>query len=145
VRRVGIVGLFVMLYVFLAGMGGLGGPALVKAPEPATNYAATVTDQSDIATSLEKFSFEGRTFLSGKLGDAHISISFDKIGSIRFVLQEKMLTAEVELKDGKTIPVVMDRGTDCYGKLEYGDFKIAVEHIKSITIHGPVSQKTDGK
>lgn len=138
-RKIIFLSLLAVSYLFLVGMGGLGGPAAVRVPEPATNYAATVKDQSDMTTRLEKFSFEGQTFLSGKLGEAHVSINFDRIESIGFVLQDKTLTAEVELKDGKAISVVMDKGTACYGKLAYGDFRIAVEDIKSITMHGKVS------
>jgi len=138
-RKIVFFGLLVVFYVFLVGMGGLGGPGAVRVPEPATNYAATVKDQSDMTTRLEKFSFEGQTFLSGKLSDAYVSINFDRIESIGFVLHDKTLTAEVKLKDGKTISVVLDKGTACYGKLAYGDFKIGVEDIKSITIHGKVS------
>ena len=138
-RKIVFLGLLVVSYVFLVGMGGLGGPATVRVPEPATNYAATVKDQSDMTTRLEKFSFEGQTFLSGKLSDAYVSINFDRIESIGFVLHDKTLTAEVKLKDGKTISVVLDKGTACYGKLAYGDFKIGVEDIKSIIIHGKVS------
>ena len=138
-RKIVFFGLLVVFYVFSVGMGGLGGSGAVRVPEPATNYAATVKDQSDMTTRLEKFSFDGQTFLSGKLGDAHVSINFDRIESIGFILQDKTLTVEVELKDGKAISVVLDKGTACYGKLAYGDFKIDVEDIKSITIHGKVS------
>lgn len=138
-RRVGFAGLSVILYVFLVGMGYLGSPLSGEIPEPATNYAATVVDQSGIATRLEKFSFGGQTFISGKMGDADISVAFDKIGSIDFVLKAGTLTGEVRLKDGKAVPVVLQEGTVCYGKFAYGDFRIAVEDIRSITIHGEVS------
>jgi len=137
----GFLGLVVLFYTFLVGMGGLGGPASVRVREPARNYAATVTDQSDIVTRLEKFSFEGETILSGKMGDAHISISFEKIGWIGFLLQDDTLTAEVHLKEGKAIPLVVENGAACYGKLPYADFKIGVEDIKSITMHGEVAGK----
>jgi len=137
-RRIGIVALLLLFCVFLVGMGGLGGSTSINVPEPARNYAATITDQSDISTRVEKFSFEGQTAISGKLGDGHISISFDKIASIGFVLQEKTLKAETLLTDGKTIHIVVERGNACYGKLPYGKFKIAVEDIRTITIHGEV-------
>ena len=140
-KGVGFVGLVVLFYMFLVGMGGLGDPVSVRVRDPARNYAATVTDQSDIVTRLEKFSFEGETILSGKMGDAYISISFEKIGWIGFVLQDNTLTAEVHLKEGKAIPLVVDKGTACYGKLPYADFKIGVEDIKSITMHGEVAEK----
>lgn len=139
-KRIGFLGLLVVFYMFLVGMGGLGGTPSVNVPEPTTSYAATVTDQSDIATRLDMFSFDGETSVSGKLGNARISISFDKIGSIGFALQDKTLTAGIRLMDGKIISVVVNKGTACYGKLAYGDFKIDVEDIKSIILHGEVSQ-----
>ena len=141
-KRVGFVGLVVLFYTFLVGMGGLGGPVSVRVREPARNYAATVTDQSDTVTRLEQFSFEGETILSGKMGDAYISISFEKIGWIGFLLQDDTLKAEVHLKKGEAIPLVVDKGTACYGKLPYADFKIGVEDIKSITMHGEVAEKS---
>jgi hypothetical protein len=138
-RKAGFVSLWVILYCFLVGMGGLGGPTSVKVPEPGTNYSATIVDLSDFATRVEKFSFEGKTFLAGKMGDADVSVTFDKIHSIRFVLNEDTLTAEVQLKDGETIRVVMNKKAVCYGEFAYGGYMIAAEHIKSITVHGEVS------
>jgi hypothetical protein len=108
-------------------------------PEPVSNYAATIIDNADISTRVEKFSFEGQTVVSGKLGSGHISINFDKITSIDYALQDKTLRAEVLLKDGKKIPVIVDKETTCYGTLPYGEFKIAVEDIRSITIHRLIS------
>ncbi len=144
-RKSWLVGLLLLSCMFLLGMGGLGGSASIRVPEPARNYAATITDQSDISTRVEKFSMDGRTSISGKLGDGHISISFDKISSIGFVLQDKTLRAEVLLKEGNTIHVVVDKGTACYGTLVYGEFKIAMEDIRSITIHGEVTKEVTEK
>ena len=138
-RKVGLVGFSAILYVFLVGMCNIGGPLSVQVPEPETNYAATVVDQSDISTPLEKFSFRGQTFISGKMGDADVSVTFDKIESINFALRDDTLTAEVKLKNGKAIPVVMDKETVCYGRFEYGDFRIPVKSIRSITLHGEVA------
>jgi len=140
-RRVGFAGLSVVLYIFLVGMGDLGAPLSVEIPEPATNYSATVVDISDMSTRLEKFSFGGQTFVAGRMGDADISVGFDKIASMGFTLKGETLTADVRLKDGNVIPVVMKKGTVCYGRFEYGDFRIAVEDIRSITLHGKVSPK----
>jgi hypothetical protein len=142
-RRAGFVGVSALMYMCLVGMGNVGTPLSVEVPEPATNYAATVVDQSDMATRLEKFSFGGQTFISGKMGDANISIKFDKVGSIGFTMKDGSLTAEVRLKDGALVPVVVRKGTVCYGKFTYGDFRIALEDISSITIHGEVSAEKE--
>jgi hypothetical protein len=137
-RKTGLAGLLVILCFFLVGMGGLGGTGSINVPEPGTNYSATIIDLSDFATRVEKFSFEGKTFLAGKMGDADITIGFDRITSIAFVLHEDRLTAEVRLRDGETIPLSMNKKVACYGEFAYGGYRIAVEHIKSITVHGEV-------
>jgi hypothetical protein len=137
-KRSGGVGLSIILYLFLVGMGGFGNPGSVNVPKTKTNYAATIVDLSDLATRVEEFSFDGQTYLSGKMGDADVSITFARIKAITFVLHEDTLTAEVELKDGKTVHVVMKKNTACYGQFAYGGYKIAVVNIKSVKMHGKV-------
>jgi hypothetical protein len=121
-------------------MGGLGNPGSVEVPKTKTNYSATIVDLSDLATRVENFSFDGQTYLSGKMGDADVSITFDRIDTITFVLNQETLTAEVELKDGKTVHVVMNKNTACYGRFAYGGYKIAAMNIKSIKVHGRISE-----
>ncbi|MBW1742789.1 MAG: hypothetical protein JRJ47_05085 [Deltaproteobacteria bacterium] len=137
-RRVGCVVLSLVFYLFLVGMGGVGNPGSVQVPKTEANYSATIVDLSDLATRVEKFSFDGQTYLSGKMGDADVSITLDRVKSITFVLHEDTLTAEVELKDGKTARVVMDKKTACYGQFAYGGYKIAVVNIKLVKVHGEV-------
>jgi hypothetical protein len=138
-KNVWPVGLLVFFSLFLLGMGTVESPLSVDVPEPGRNFSATVTDQSDVSTRLNKFSLGGQTFISGKLGDADISITFDKIERIDFLLRDDTLTAEVHLKDGKVIAVVVDKETACHGEFTYGGFRIALEDVRSITIHGEVS------
>ena len=137
-RRVGCVVLSLVFYLFLVGMGGVGNPGSVQVPKTEANYSVTIVDLSDLATRVEKFSFDGQTYLSGKMGDADVSITLDRVKTITFVLHEDTLTAEVELKDGKTARVVMDKKTACYGQFAYGGYKIAVVNIKLVKVHGEV-------
>ena len=138
-KKESLVWLILFFCVFLVGMGGLSGSVPVSVPEPAINYAATITDQSDVSTRVEKISFDGQTVVSGRLGSGRISIGFDKIASIHFVLRDKTLEAEVLLKDGEKLVVVVDKGVVCYGKLPYGELKIAMEDIRTIAMHGQVT------
>ena len=133
-------GLIVLAYVFLVGMGGFAGTAPIKVPEPPMNYNATITDQSDVSTQIERFSFEGYTAISGKLGSGEVSIDFDKIASVRFILKDESLHAEVSLKDGEKISLILEKGAVCYGKLPYGELRIAAEDIRFIAIHGQVAK-----
>jgi len=138
-RRVDGVVLSLVFYVFLVGMGGVGNPGSVQVPKTEANYSATIVDLSDLATRVEKFSFDGQTYLSGKMGDADVSITLDRVKTITFVLHEDTLTAEIELKDSETVHVVMDKKTACYGQFAYGGYKIAVVNVKLVKVHGEVS------
>ena len=140
-KNMWFVGLLLLCCLFLAGMGAVGGSARIRVPEPENNYSATITDRSDVSAPVEKLSFEGHTAITGKLGSGHVNIGFDKIVSIGFVIQAETLKAEVLLKDGKTVPIIVDKGMACYAKLPYGEFKIAMEDIKSIAIHGLASSQ----
>jgi len=143
-RRVRQVILLFLSWVFLTAMGGIGDSGSISAPVPPMNFAATITDRSDLATVVESFSIEGKTAISGRLGSGRISIDFEKIASIGFVLQGEDLRADVALKEGDKVSVVVDKGMACYGKLPYGDIQIAVEEIRVITIHGEVTEKAIG-
>jgi hypothetical protein len=139
-KRAGCVALSMILYLFIVGMGSFGNPDSVRVPETGTNYSATIVDLSGMATRVERLSFDGQANLSGQMGDADVSITFDRVKTITFVLHEDTLTAEVELKDGKTVHVVMNKRAVCYGRFAYGSYKIGVMNIKSIKVHGKVSE-----
>lgn len=137
-RKVCHIVLILITYVFLVGMGGLPGPERIKVPETPMNYGATITDQSDVSTQVERFSFEGQTAIFGRLGSGEVSIDFDKISSIHMILRDERLSAEVSLKDGEKIPLILEKGAVCYGKLPYGELRIAVQDIRVIAVHGQV-------
>ena len=115
------------------GMGSSGESAPVTVPEPETDYAVVLVDQSDVSTALEKFSCDGQVFISGKRGNAHISIPFQKISSVQFFLKDAVLTADVKLKDEPSVTITVEKDQPCYGTLSYGSMKINMEDIKSIT------------
>ena len=123
----------VILYGFLMGMGSTGDSAPVTVPEPETDYAVVLVDQSDVSMDLENFSCDGQVFISGKRGSAHISIPFQKISSVQFFLKDAVLTANVKLKDETPVTVTVEKDQPCYGTLSYGSMKINMEDIKSIT------------
>ena len=139
-KRVWLSGVLIVSCLFLVAMGGLGGPARVRAPEPSNNYSATIIDQDNISTGVEKFSFSGQTAISGNVGNGQVSIDFDKIKGITFRLMDKILEATVMLKDGKTVSMTLDNGLACYAKLPYGEYKIDVKDIRSIIINGLVGK-----
>jgi hypothetical protein len=53
-----------------------------------------------------------------------------------FLLDDQQLKADVELNDGRTTAVVVDKQQACYGVSSFADVKIELQDIKSITVHG---------
>ena len=51
-------------FLFLMGMGGLGGSGSVeKIPEPSKKFKVVVVDRQGVKTSLVQFSHEGKVFV----------------------------------------------------------------------------------
>jgi len=131
-------GLVILICFLAVGMGNIGERGVIDIPEPEKNYAVKLVDQADISMDLEKFSFEGRTYFIGKLGRAEISIDFDKIDSILFILQDDLVKAKINLKDGKALEIIVDKDKNCYGLSSFGNVRIEVQDIKKITLHGKI-------
>jgi hypothetical protein len=127
-------GLIILICFLTVGMGNMGERGVIDIPEPEKNHAATLVDQADVSMDLEKFSFEGQTYFIGKLGRAEISIDFDKIDSVLFILQDDQV--KVNLKDGKALEILVDKGKNCYGISSFGNVRIEVQDIKKVAVHG---------
>lgn len=130
----------VFICFFTLGMGNMGERGVIDIPEPEKNYSVALVDQADISMDLERFSFEGQTYFIGKLGRAEISIDFDKINSVLFILEDDYVKAKakVNLKDGKVLEILVDKGKKCYGISSFANIRIEVQDIKKITMYGKV-------
>ncbi len=135
--------LVVIISFCTLGMGGMGEGGRIDVPEPEENYAVNLIDQSDVSIDLEKFSCDGLTYFIGKLGRVEISVDFDKINSVFFLLQDKDVKAKVNLKDGKVIELLVDKTKPCYGVSSFADIRIEMQDIKRITIHGKIPKKVE--
>jgi len=135
-RQVWYGGLFILICCLTLGMGTTGDQTSVKTPEPDKNYTVTLVDQSDVSLDLEKFSCEGLTYLTGKLGKSDISIDFEKIRSILFVVADGKAKALVTLDNQKQVELTMKKNIPCYGVSSFADVRIEVKDIKKIVLHG---------
>ena len=134
-------GLVIFICFFTVGMGNnMGGRDVIDIPEPEKNYAVTLVDQTDVSMDLEKFSLEGQTYIIGKLGLYETSIDFSEIDSVLFILQDDNVKAKVNLKDGKALEIIVDKGKICYGISSFANLRVRIElqDIKKITIHEKV-------
>lgn len=128
--------LFVSLLI-LTGMGSMGDTTPSnKIPVPEKNFSAQVVDRQGIQTTLSQFSFEGKVFLSGKRGSAHIAIPFEKISLVQMQSPEgNEVLAKVTLRDQKSVEVKLDKRAKFYGQAEFGTFQIESHGLKSISFH----------
>ncbi|MDL1975822.1 MAG: hypothetical protein LWX55_13815 [Deltaproteobacteria bacterium] len=126
----------IILSLFTIGMGNMKDTAPVTAPDTGTNYAVVMVDQSDVSMDLEKFSCGGRAFMSGKRGDAFLSIPFEEIRSVHFFLKDEVLTAKITLNDDTSVSLIVEKDRPCYGKFSHGFMKINMREIKSILFKG---------
>lgn len=135
--------LVVIISFCTLGMGSMGEGGRIDVPEPEENYAVNLIDQSDVSFDFEKFSCDGLTYFTGKLGRVEISVDFDKINSVFFLLQDKDVKAKVNLKDGKVVELIVDKTKLCYGVSSFAHIRIEMQDIKRVTIHGKIPKKVE--
>ncbi len=123
-----------LLCLLTLGMGGNDGDSVVQVPKTDKNYAAILIDQSDVSLELERFSCEGQTFLTGKFGKSEISIDFEKIDSVTFILRGNEVKAGVRLKDGQLIEIMMDKKKVCFGAAAFANVRIELADIKKVSL-----------
>ena len=123
-----------LLCLLSLGMGGMGENSVVNIPKTDDNFAVTLMDQSDVSMELERFSFDGQTFLTGKFGKSDISIDFEIIDTVAFLSQENEVKAGVRLKDGQLVEIMVDKKKACFGTSSFANVRIGVSDIKIITI-----------
>ncbi len=134
-------GLVLMICFFTLGMGNIVEDDVVNIPEPEKNYSVTLVDQSDVSIDLEEFSCDGMTYFIGKLGKTEVSVDYDRIKSVSFLLHDEDVKAKLHLKDGRVIELVVDGRKPCYGVSSFGNCKIEMQDIKTVSIYGRVQKK----
>jgi len=133
--------LLALICLFTLGMGSMGSNSVERLPEVDQNFSVTVADQSDVSLDLEKFSFEGHTFLTGALGKAQVSIEFEKIKMIYFLRDGQDLKARANLKNGEALDIKIEKKKAFFGAAPYGNARIEAQDIKKITFRGKVTKK----
>ncbi len=117
----------------LMGMGNIGGDSgVIKIAEPEKNFKVRLVDQEDVSVVLEQFSCQGQIYFPGKRGKAEISIEFERIARVDFFLKDRELYADVALKDGGRVEMIVDRDRPCLGKAEFANVKIRMEDVKQV-------------
>ena len=124
-------------FLFLMGMGGLGGNAPIdKIPEPKKNFSVVVIDRQGVKTSLSQFSHDGMVVMTGKRGSADVAVPFEIISQIQFQgLEKNEILVEISLREPKKVQIRVDQNSKFYGKAEFGTFQIEAKNLQSIHFH----------
>ncbi len=118
----------------LTAMGGGKGGGIEKAPRVDKNFAVVVADLSGNKIEGDKFSWEGRTHLSGYQGLAQVTIPFGKVKGFSFGdKKERKVKVTVALKDGGETVIDVDADSRCYGEAGFGSFMLLIDEIKTVT------------
>lgn len=139
-NRIATCSAVIIIALFLTGMGTLGEKETSKIPEPEYNFSAIIIDQFDVSSVVNFFSIDGLTFISGKRGNATISVPFDNIKSTKFYKKDSKLSAIVIMRDGAEIELKIDKEHVLYGRLPYGILSIDIIDVKKIIINGLAQQ-----
>jgi hypothetical protein len=120
--------------LFLMGMGELGGSVPAnKIPSPEKNFGVRVTDREGTQTSLSQFSQEGKIFITGKRGEAIVTVPFDKISQIQLHDGEgNEIQAKLTLRNQESLDIKVDRKAKFYGRADFGTFQIEAKDLKTV-------------
>ena len=124
----------VALLPFLIAMSAFQNQNPEKIPVPEKRYSATFIDLTDLMTDCRNISIEGETFLEGKRGNGTITIPFEIINEISFMLEGDKLAGAVKLRDGNTVQLMLLKNQKAYGQTKYGTFQIKLSDLKKMTI-----------
>ena len=129
--------LFAVLAGFLlfTGMGGMEERPRGRVPTPEKNFTATFFDNQGIVTKITHVSRQGEVFFLGNKGKGTVTVSFNEINTVEFKNGKGVVTALIELKNGKNIELKIDKSHRFYGNLDFGTFQIEVGDLKKVIFH----------
>ncbi len=108
-----------------------------RIPEPSLNFAVVARDRGLNRFEIVRASIDGHVYLSGKVGEAKVSIPFEKIIRIDFEPSDGVTTtAVVTLKSGKQQSLELRSAAVCYGEADFGNVQIELRHLRDVVITG---------
>ncbi len=120
------------------GMGGDSPPARI--PIPAKVFAATFEDKTGVIVKASRVTFNGEVFVYGTLGEAQVTVPFEKIDHVRFTpaAATEKVTATAVLKAGPgaeqaEVSLILPDDSPWYGETTFGNYQIEVRQLKRIS------------
>ena len=115
-------------------MGGGTGSSPTSIPQTKQNFSVNLVDSQGIQVELDTFSIEGELSLPGQRGQGQIAIPLENIDSIRILQNQNGHTAQVSLRQGQQIELIVKPGLRVTGKTAYGNFSIKMGDISFLEI-----------
>ncbi|MCO4745974.1 MAG: hypothetical protein KC912_14360 [Proteobacteria bacterium] len=114
--------------------GIMGGDAPSRIPIPAEEFSASVEDTSGTIVSVERVTYNGEVFLYGNLGEAQVTIPFERISEVRVEPHpdKDKVTVMAVLKDADPVTITAEHDMPCYGATPFGNYKIEIEKVRRI-------------
>ena len=122
------------------GLGDGGGGSDAGIPIPKRNYTVKVTDAKGQSVEAKRFTWEGNVHFRAQLGNATITLPFQKLKSMKVRRGKKsgnpgMMAATVALKTGETVEVSLESTSKCYGETRFGNYEIFFKDIGEIVFN----------
>ena len=124
---------FPVLAFGLMGMGGLGGGR--ETGLPAREFRATFVDADGTRVEATRVPAGGDTNLEGEIGRGRLRVPFDNIGRVQLEPageDHDRVKAEVTLREGQPVTLLMRSSTTFYGQTPSGAYQIRARDLKSI-------------
>ena len=138
-RRWRLLALLALVAPWLLGMNGGGGGDAEgsQVPLPARNYTVTITDTTGNSVQASRFTWEAKTFIRARYGNATVSLPFDKIATVQVTPGKAAATdwmpAAVTLGTGEKIEVSIERNSKCYGETKFGGYEIYFKDVATLS------------
>ena len=122
-----------------AGLFGGGPPSRI--PVPARDFAATIEDRTGASLRVTRFSWEGEVFVFGDYGAAQVTVPFETVAEVIVTADAgdaEKRDVRVVTREGKALELVADDDLRCWGRTEFGNYRIELGDVRRIAIE-PVS------
>ena len=122
-----------VLALGIMGMGGLGGGR--ETGLPAREFRATFIDADGTRVEATRVTAGGDTNLEGEIGRGRLRVPFDNVGRVRLEAageDHDRLKAQVDLREGEPVTLLMRSSTTFYGQTPSGAYQIRARDLKSI-------------
>lgn len=127
--------LILIFLVLFMGLGGVGDDD-TKLPKLKENIKIALTDIEGYKVSLDNVSVSDLIYLAGRAGKGKQVVELNLIKKIDFKpISEKEVNAEIYLKNGERIKLILDGQQKLKGKSRFGVYSIKLKDIKEIVFN----------